>query len=66
MNLDRILSNFKDYHLPVCIMVFFSGTILQWFHHMDTTFVAFTATVLAAITGHAFSPAEKAPDPPRS
>lgn len=59
MNLDKVLTNFKDYHLPVCVGVFMTGSALQWFHHLDSTFVAFTATVLAAITGHAFSPAQR-------
>lgn len=59
MNIDKILSNMKDYHIPASILVFFMGSILQWCHHMDATYVAFTATVLGAITGHAFSPAEK-------
>jgi hypothetical protein len=59
MNFDKILTNIKDYHLPICIGVFGVGAILQWFHHLDPTFVAFTATVLAAVTGQAFSPARK-------
>lgn len=58
MNWDKILSNVKDYHLPIFLGIFSVGSILQWFHHMDTTFVAFTATVAGAITGHAFSPAQ--------
>lgn len=56
---DRVLSRMADYHLPACLIVFFSGTVLQWFHHLDGTFVAFTVAVLSAITGHAFSPAQK-------
>ena len=63
MNFDRILSNFKDYHLPACISIFAVGSILQWFHHLDMAFVAFTGTVIGGITGHAFSPAQGAPDP---
>ncbi len=59
MNIDKVLSNCKDYHLPICVGVFSTGSVLQWFHHMDTTFVAFTATVLGAITGHALSNAWK-------
>ena len=53
----------KDYHLPACIGVFGVGAILQYLHHMDATFVAFTGTVLGAITGHAFSPAQKSEPP---
>jgi hypothetical protein len=64
MNLDRILSNMKDYHLPACIGIFGIGSVLQWFHHLDMAFVAFTATVIGGITGHAFSPAQAAPDSP--
>jgi hypothetical protein len=48
MNLDKILSNVKDYHLPICVGVFGIGTTLQWFHHLDMAFVAFTGTVLGA------------------
>ena len=59
MSFDEILSNMKDYHLPACIGVFGIGSILQWCHHLDGTFVTFTATVLGAITGHAFSPAQQ-------
>lgn len=62
MNLDKVLSNMKDYHLPVCAGVFGIGTVLQWFHHLDPTYVAFTATVLGAITGHAFSPGQRSGD----
>lgn len=59
MNWDKILTNMKDYHLPICSGIFGVGATLQWFHHMDPTFVGFTATVLGAITGHAFSPAQR-------
>jgi hypothetical protein len=63
MKVDQVLSNFKDYHLPICVGVFVTGSVMQWFHHLDMAFVAFTGTVLGAITGHAFSPAQKQPDP---
>ena len=59
MNLDKILSNFKDYHLPIFIGMFSVGSVLQWYHHLDMAFVAFTGTVIGGITGHAFSPARK-------
>lgn len=59
MNIDTILTNFKDYHLPIVVGIFGVGAVLQWFHHMDSTFVAFTATILGAVTGQAFSNAWK-------
>lgn len=59
---DKVLSAMKDYHLPVCVFVFIIGSVLQWFHHLDMAFVAYTGTVLGAITGHAFSPAQKDKD----
>jgi len=65
MKLDKILSNFKDYHLPISVFVFIVGSVMHWFHHLDSSFVAFTATVLGAITGHSFSPAGQ-PDPPQN
>jgi hypothetical protein len=59
MKLDQILSNMKDYHLPICLGMFGVGSVLQWFGHMDMAFVAFTGTIIGGITGHAFSPAQK-------
>ena len=64
MNIDKILSNCKDYHLPASIFVFVIGAIEHHVKGLDASFVAFTATVLGAITGHAFSPAQQ--DPPTS
>ena len=63
---DTLLSNMKDYHLPICVVMFITGSVLQWFHHLDMSFVAYTGTILGAITGHAFSPAQKdkTPDVP--
>lgn len=63
MNFDKILSNVKDYHLPICLGMFGVGSVLQWFGHLDMAFVAFTGTIVGAITGHSFSPAGR-PDPP--
>jgi hypothetical protein len=57
--LDKVLSAAKDWHLPASLLIFGVGSGLQVFHHLDGTFVAFTATVLSAITGHAFSPAQQ-------
>jgi hypothetical protein len=59
MNWDKLLSRCKDYHVPAYLGVFGIGTVLQWFGHLDLSFVAFTGTVLGALTGHAFSPAAK-------
>lgn len=56
---DKIMSCMKDYHLPICVVMFLVGVPLQWFHHLDMAFVAYTGTILGAITGHAFSPAQK-------
>jgi hypothetical protein len=59
---DMFLTNMKDYHLPICFAMFGVGAVLQWFHHLDMSFVAYTGTILGAITGHAFSPAQKDKD----
>jgi uncharacterized membrane protein YjjB (DUF3815 family) len=59
MKFDQIISNMKDYHLPICLGMFGAGSVLQWFGHLDMAFVAFTGTIVGAITGHAFSPAQK-------
>jgi len=64
MNFDKILSDAKDYHLPICVFMFITGSVMQLFHHLDMSYVAYTGTILGAITGHSFSPAAKDPDPP--
>jgi hypothetical protein len=56
---DAVLSAAKDWHLPISVFIFIVGSVMKWFGHLDSTFVAFTATVLGAITGHSFSPAQK-------
>ena len=56
---DKIMSCMKDYHLPICVVMFLVGVPLQWFHHLDMAFDSYTGTILGAITGHAFSPAQK-------
>ncbi len=56
---DKTLSNLKDYHLPIMILMFIAGIPVAWFGHLDMAFVAFTGTIVGAITGHAFSPAQK-------
>ena len=57
--IDKILSNMKDYHLPICVGVFIVGSVIHWIHGIDASYVAFTATVLGAVTGHSFSAAGK-------
>lgn len=61
---DKILSAMKDYHLPICVLMFLVGAVLSWFHHLDMAFVAYTGTILGAVTGHSFSPAGR-PDLPK-
>jgi hypothetical protein len=59
MNIDRILSQMKDYHVPVSIFIFAVGAVMKWFGHLDMAFVSFTGVIIGGITGHAFSPAQK-------
>jgi len=56
---DKILSACKDYHLPICVFMFITGSVMKWFGHLDMVFVAYAGTILGAVTGHAFSPAQK-------
>lgn len=56
---DKWLSAAKDWHLPISVFMFVTGTVLQWFHKLDMAYVAYAGTILGAITGHAFSPAGK-------
>ena len=62
--IDKWLSAAKDWHLPICVGVFGIGSVMQWFHHLDSSFVAFTGVVLGAVCGHAFSPAQNPPPDP--
>ena len=66
MNFDKILSDAKDYHLPICLVMFFVGSVMKWFGHLDMAYVAYAGTILGAITGHSFSPAakDKTDEPP--
>lgn len=62
--LDKWLSAAKDWHIAVSVFIFITGSVIHWLHGIDASYVAFTGTVLAAITGHSFSPAASQPDPP--
>lgn len=53
--IDKVLTAAKDYHIPCAMAIFATGTVLQWFHHMDSNYVGFAGLVLGAITGHCFS-----------
>lgn len=51
-----------------CAAFFASGTILEWFHKLDMTYVAFTTAVLGAVVGHSikedyFNKPDPVPDP---
>lgn len=59
---DKTLSNLKDYHLPIMLLLFVAGIPLAWFGHLDMAFVAYTGTIVGGITGHAFSPAQRDKD----
>jgi len=55
MSFDSVISRItSDGHVPVAIMIFVVGAVLQWFHHLDGSFVAFTTTVLTFLGGHAW------------
>jgi hypothetical protein len=57
--IDKVLSACKDYHVPACLLVFFTGVVLAIFRRLDMSFVAFTGVVVGGITGHAYSAAGK-------
>jgi len=58
---DRTLTNVKDYHLPILVLMFAIGAGMAAFKplSMSMAFVAFTGTIVAGITGQAFSPARR-------
>ena len=51
--LDKVLSDFGDYHIPVLSGIFLVGSVIDWFHRLDPTYVTFTGLVISAVTGHA-------------
>jgi hypothetical protein len=57
---ERVTS---DGHLPCGLFVFIIGSVIQWVHRLDPSFVAFTTTVLGFLGGHAWIQS-KQPDPP--
>lgn len=50
--IDKILTDVKDYHMPFAGGVFVIGTCLQWFHHLDATYLTFTTSILTFIATH--------------
>lgn len=60
--LDKWLSAAKDWHLPICTFMFVVGSVIHWLHGIDASYVAFTATIVGGVTGHAFSNAGKPDD----
>ena len=65
LNLDKILTDVNDYHIPCAGFIFTVGSVLQWFHHLDPTYVAFTSTVLGFLGGHAYLKAKNGNDDSR-
>lgn len=58
---DKTLTNMKDYHLPILVLIFVIGAAMALIKplSMSMAFVAFTGTIVAGITGQAFSPAQR-------
>jgi hypothetical protein len=52
--IDRLLSDANDYHIPFAGVVFLLGSVMQWFHRLDASYIAFTSTVLTFIGTHAW------------
>lgn len=48
---DKLVENG---HLPIGFFVFLTGTALQWFHHLDGTYIAFSSTVLGFLAHHEY------------
>ena len=53
-NLDKIMSDMNDWHIPCGVVVFAVGSVLQWFKHLDPSYVAFSSTVLGFLGGLAY------------
>lgn len=53
MNLDKVLTNFKDYHIPIALIIFITGTVVHIVHGLTADYVAFTSTILGFLGAHA-------------
>ena len=62
LNLDKLLTQANDYHLPASGVIFAVGSVLQWYHRLDASYVAFCSTVLGFIGGHAWIKAKNGSD----
>ena len=62
MSFDKTLTDMKDYHIPVLLLLFFTGVVMQCCGKLDTNFVMFVGVILGALVGHSFSPAARQPD----
>jgi len=62
LNLDKILTDISDYHVAVGVLVFITGAVFQWFHHLDPGFTAFCGTILGFLFGHGWIQAKNGVD----
>jgi len=47
--LDKLLTDANDYHIPFAGAVFLLGSVMQWFHRLDASYITFTSTILTFI-----------------
>ena len=52
--LDKLLTDANDYHIPFAGAVFLLGSVMQWFHRLDASYITFTSTILTFIGTHAY------------
>lgn len=54
MNWAAIFDRIERSHVAIGMSVYSIGSVLQWFHHLDATYVTFTTTVLGFLGLHKF------------
>lgn len=55
--IDKVLTDMKDYHVPIGLFVYLTGLAMHWYKGLSPVFVTFTTTVFGFLAGHAiFAP----------
>ena len=60
--IDKVLTDMKDYHVPIGLFVFLTGVFVHWFKGLSPVFVSFTSTVLGFLGVHAVFAPGQTPD----
>lgn len=51
--LKKLLALVNDSHVAFALVIFGTGSTMQWFHRLDPNYIAFCGTVIGFVLGHA-------------